>query len=340
MKKGTKGITLIALVITIIVLLILTGVTIATLTGENGILTKAGDAKTKTVEEQEKEEIKTAYAAAVTEKLSNGDTSNVTAGELNAELSKQDTQATATDGTKEGDIDVTFSETNHKYTVHQNGDEKGKITGPTNSQGQTPTPPVEEKLAKDVLKINPNATNDYEKSPYVKYNNILCRVFYNDTEHGLQIISADNMPEEVTLGSYDDFEKSKEDYNNAVDILNNKAKTYIKSGDGIAIDARSLGSIATLKDGKFQEDPVTKTEYKNDYDYFSEYNDQFKVADENYIEDGDVWTGQLQKLGLNVTSAWLASRSIVAFSTNADLGVFAVRSDGFVEGYWFLRCVV
>ena len=35
-KKENKGITLIALVITVIVLLILAGVTIATLTGDNG----------------------------------------------------------------------------------------------------------------------------------------------------------------------------------------------------------------------------------------------------------------------------------------------------------------
>lgn len=48
-KEG-KGITLIALVITIIVLLILSGVTIATLTGENGILTQANKAKTETDE--------------------------------------------------------------------------------------------------------------------------------------------------------------------------------------------------------------------------------------------------------------------------------------------------
>ena len=40
-----KGITLIALVITIIVLLILAGVSIATLTGQNGILTRATDSK-------------------------------------------------------------------------------------------------------------------------------------------------------------------------------------------------------------------------------------------------------------------------------------------------------
>lgn len=45
--NNRKGITLIALVITIIVLLILAGVTIATLTGENGILKQAGKAKEK-----------------------------------------------------------------------------------------------------------------------------------------------------------------------------------------------------------------------------------------------------------------------------------------------------
>ena len=44
--KQMKGITLISLVITIIVLLILAGVSIATLTGENGILAQAQSSKT------------------------------------------------------------------------------------------------------------------------------------------------------------------------------------------------------------------------------------------------------------------------------------------------------
>ena len=48
MKKQEKGITLIALVITIIVLLLLAGISIAMLTGENGILTKANKAKEET----------------------------------------------------------------------------------------------------------------------------------------------------------------------------------------------------------------------------------------------------------------------------------------------------
>ena len=50
MKKNQKGITLIALVITIIVLLILAGVSIAMLTGDNGILNQATRAKNDSAE--------------------------------------------------------------------------------------------------------------------------------------------------------------------------------------------------------------------------------------------------------------------------------------------------
>ena len=54
--RKEKGITLIALVVTIIVLLILAGVSIATLTGENGILTRAQDAKNKTEQAEQDEQ--------------------------------------------------------------------------------------------------------------------------------------------------------------------------------------------------------------------------------------------------------------------------------------------
>ena len=58
MENKEKGITLIALVITIIVLLILAGVAIATLTGDNGILTKAVSSKEETDIAETKEQIK------------------------------------------------------------------------------------------------------------------------------------------------------------------------------------------------------------------------------------------------------------------------------------------
>lgn len=65
-RKENEGITLIALVITIIVLLILAGITIATLTGDNGILTKVNEAKEQTEIGKEKEIVKLATTAVIT----------------------------------------------------------------------------------------------------------------------------------------------------------------------------------------------------------------------------------------------------------------------------------
>ena len=71
-KKQT-GITLIALIITIIVLLILVGVTIATLTGENGILTRANDSKKQTEIASVKEQAQLDIANWIAERLENGE---------------------------------------------------------------------------------------------------------------------------------------------------------------------------------------------------------------------------------------------------------------------------
>ena len=66
--KKNKGITLIALVVTIIVLLILAGISIAMLTGQNGILNRAAEAKNSTETAQTDEQVKLSVAEA----LSNG----------------------------------------------------------------------------------------------------------------------------------------------------------------------------------------------------------------------------------------------------------------------------
>ena len=57
-ETSNNGITLIALVITIIVLLILAGVSIAMLTGDNGILKQASDSKIETAVATVKEQLK------------------------------------------------------------------------------------------------------------------------------------------------------------------------------------------------------------------------------------------------------------------------------------------
>lgn len=75
--KNQKGITLIALVITIIVLLILAGVSIAMLTGDNGILTQATKAKTNTTAAEAADKINMAinaeYASILADEKLSGD---------------------------------------------------------------------------------------------------------------------------------------------------------------------------------------------------------------------------------------------------------------------------
>ena len=65
-KKNARGITLIALVITIIVLLILAAVTISALSGDNGILKRATEAKQKTRRADALEKIRLAVMTATT----------------------------------------------------------------------------------------------------------------------------------------------------------------------------------------------------------------------------------------------------------------------------------
>ena len=63
--QANGGITLIALVITIIVLLILAGVAIATLTGDNGLLQKATNSKGETIKAEGLERVKVAIFASL-----------------------------------------------------------------------------------------------------------------------------------------------------------------------------------------------------------------------------------------------------------------------------------
>ena len=125
--KKEEGITLIALVITIIVLLILAGVSIAMLTGENGILTQAQKASEQTEIGKEKEQIALAYNGVKTKK-EGGD---VTSGELDAELKANGADATAT-GTNP--ITVTFNDSKRSYTIDANGNILEAGTGTTGGE--------------------------------------------------------------------------------------------------------------------------------------------------------------------------------------------------------------
>ena len=103
--KGHKGITLIALVVTIVVLLILAGVSIAMLGGNNGIITQAQKAKDSNTTGQIKEEVELAYSSVCTD-LSTGEiTEDKFAEKLGEELG------------------ITVSETNKNYNFNYKGED-------------------------------------------------------------------------------------------------------------------------------------------------------------------------------------------------------------------------
>ncbi len=85
-NKKERGITLIALVITIVVLLILAGVSINMLTGENGILKQSKEAKKQTELKEDEEKIKLAVSGA---KILNSDSMNLEIATFQDELDNQ-----------------------------------------------------------------------------------------------------------------------------------------------------------------------------------------------------------------------------------------------------------
>ena len=118
--KQKKGITLIALVITIIVLLILAGISISMLSGDNGLLKRAGDARDETVAGQEKEQVELAYISAAIKKLG-GDVNKT---DLQTELnSSVGTGKTIVSPNANDTLNVNFTDTKHNYTV-----DAGRVT--------------------------------------------------------------------------------------------------------------------------------------------------------------------------------------------------------------------
>ena len=109
--KEKKGITLIALVITIIVLLILAGVSIAMLTGQKGILTQANNAKNATELASAKEKVELAVIGAISQTRDG----TLKVGNLRTELANYG-------GTIEGEVfPVTAKVDGKSFTVDANG---------------------------------------------------------------------------------------------------------------------------------------------------------------------------------------------------------------------------
>ena len=118
LQKDEKGITLVALVITIVILIILATIAINFIFGNNGLINRAEEAKKEVIVADEKEKIEMAYAAKKIDKITeNSDNKAITDTELQEELDKQIPGKTKVTLNSDGTLNVYFEETKNNYTV-------------------------------------------------------------------------------------------------------------------------------------------------------------------------------------------------------------------------------
>lgn len=123
--KNKEGITLIALVISIIVMLILASVSIGILTGDNGLLNKATQSREHTIIAQEKEQISLAWNLLILDKITSTIDKNISengfAIKFEQELNKNGRNIAVIFDSENDYYKVTFGDTGHIYSVDSNG---------------------------------------------------------------------------------------------------------------------------------------------------------------------------------------------------------------------------
>lgn len=166
MKKIYKntGITLIALVITIVILLVLAGITISTLVGENGLILRGQKAKQAYTKAEMKEQLTVALQNLQTEQEGNATLEDVTQEWIDAEI--QDCECT---------IKEDASTNNKKITMKKNGIEYKFL--------------IDESL--NIIEIeesNSSIELEYETKSKDEEDNIAILVIISDKEKGLDRI--------------------------------------------------------------------------------------------------------------------------------------------------------
>ena len=223
------------------------GISISMLSGNNGILQKATDAKINTEKANEKEQIQLAVFGS----YNNNAQLEVETVNLNI---KNNISGLTTDDATEFPLTVTYTATGNSYTV----DEYGNVNKAV---------------------VYPIVSNTLKTGDYVEYNDKPYIVLYDmDSEYNwVEIISLDPL-ESITLGKTDStagavgttntYERAKWSYNNAISTLNAIAQNYLNTD--LAEGARCVGSnpINPLSEGSIRSyDKIKEIDnnYQTDY---------------------------------------------------------------------------
>ena len=262
--RKIKGITLIALVITIIVLLILAGVSIAMLTGQNGILTQAQNASTQTEIAEAKEKAQMDILAWQLERLENGQDATLNDETVKTILTGKDyvkeLKDTSFISTK-GDHEIQYSDL---YTNGNNQSGQTVVDGVTVPSGFTH---IAGESKEEGIVVADSKGNEFVWVPVTKKEDGTATAPYVAT-NGM-LTKKDGTQVEIQLGRYefsdtgaldyfteDTPENHNSDYGNAIAINIENFKTSVEENGGYY--------IARYEAGVTSDTPFDTSDMQND----------------------------------------------------------------------------
>ena len=261
-NKKNNGITLIALVITIIVLLILAGVSIAMLTGQNGILNQAQNAAKQTEIENAKEQAQMDILAWQSDKLEKGESTDLSNSIIKEILTGKDYVGIAGDEsftTKNGGYEIPYSDL--LYNSNKAELPEGLQVGSTVYYNPDGTYEWKSKYCSSPEDKTYQKTLDSSSGAFDLQK---WRVFdINETTGEIKLVSihstqVDEISEEGTV-----YLKGAQGYNNSVQLLN-EACSNLYSDKEKGIIARNININDIEK--KMKEEMLDKIKENSNYE--------------------------------------------------------------------------
>ena len=310
--KSQKGITLVALVITIVILLLLAGITIASLNGDNGIFTKVKQAKKAQLESEMREQLIIGLQDLQVEKNGNATLNDVTQDWANEVISKEYNPELKEDSSFSGKLIVM---------------KKDKILGKFM---------IDLNLNISLVEYNPNSLEFEYETKSRNGDNIEILIKIRDNINGVKQIDCPDKKNSVVTNN-------KKDYI-AIDYTVELGKEYkflIITGDEnkiektIKIDDYFYNVTKNLGEGSSIDNFEIKTAYNKAYDARIEIDDNYIMTGLNVTMGGqevitsgnnvvDVNTGKIKiekvtgDINITVTTKKLEIQYIVGINASGD----------------------
>ena len=279
--ENKRGITLVALVITIIIMIILAGISINAIVGDNGILNQSRNAKIRSEDAKQKEALNIAWNARLTkfyEDLSSGKTTleqmhtYFTAEELNKELANNGRITSIEYNATEKEFDIKYeSDTGVNYTgkIKLSGEIVSFVRGESNITSPSETAVVTELETKEYTEVwvsyyEDSKTLAYSSSSDVKIENQEPTTQWDFTD--VTIISAADVPW-YTFYSWDP-ESATNTIENVIvldEIVPKSAKSlfsYINASNYSGLE-KVLNNINSIQRSMFEDSGITSITIPN-----------------------------------------------------------------------------